>query len=152
MPTSNHFLDFPIFQIPEYDAFSESCRGENQRKTLILFSSRDDTEELNTFLAKILAAVKLDLQKDILLLPLPEDQQVHLGSIVRKRKIQTVIVFGIPFNRLGIHLASAHYQPVPAGATQWLLAHSLTDIYTERQQGGKQKAGALWRALQSLFL
>lgn len=152
MPTKNHFIDFPIFQAPEYDAFSESCRGENQRKTLILFASSEDTEELNTFLAKILAAVKLDLQKDVLLLPLPEEERMHLSSIIRKEKIATVIVFGIPFNRLGVHISTSVYQPVAAGSIQWLYAHSLTDIYTERQQGGRQKAGALWRALQSLFL
>lgn len=152
MASNNHFIDFPIFQTPEYNTCSESCRGENQRNTLILFAAGEDTDELNAFLAKILAAVKLDLQKDVLLLPLPEDEPLHASSIVRKEKIETVIIFGLPGERLGIHLAIPLYQPVAAGSAQWLLAHSLTDIYAERQQGGKQKAGALWRALQSLFL
>lgn len=152
MSANNHFIDFPIFQTPEYNTCSESRRGENQRKTLILFAAGEDTEDLNVFLSKILAAVKLDLQKDVLVLPLPEDEPLHAISIVRKEKIDTVIVFGLPFNRLGVHLAAPFYQPVTAGSAQWLLAHSLADIYAERQQGGKQKAGALWRSLQSLFL
>jgi hypothetical protein len=152
MSSSNHFIDFPIFQTPEYNTCSGSRRGENQRNTLILFAAGEDTDDLNAFLAKILAAVNLDLQKDVLLLPLPEDEPLHASSIVRREKIETVIIFGLPFHRLGVHLAASLYQPVTAGSTQWLLAHSLTDIYAERQQGGKQKAGALWRALQSLFL
>ena len=152
MSSNNRFIDFPIFQATEYNAHSGSRRGENQRKILILFAAEEDTEEFNAFLAKILAAVNLDLQKDVLLLPFPEGEQIHLSSILRQEEVATVMVFGISLNSLGVHLATPLYHPLASGSIRWLLAHSLTDIHAERQQGGKQKAGALWRALQSLFL
>jgi len=152
MSTKNNLIDFPIFQVPEYQIPDNFLRGGNQKKAMVILSSNEDTEDLNTFLAKILSAVKLDFQKDILLLSIPADEQIHLNTIARQENIITVIAFGIPPKQLGIHLSSTFYQTTSIGSLNLLFAHSLGEIHTERQQGGKQKAGALWRALQRLFV
>lgn len=152
MPAKNNFIDFPLFQVPEYQTPRDYCRGENQQQALIILSSEEDNEDLNTFLAKILSAVKLDLQKDILLLAIPPGEQIHLGALIRQENIRTVITFGIPPKRMGVHLSPTPYHPMAIGSLKLLFAHSLGEIYTERQQGGKQKAGALWRSLQKLFV
>lgn len=152
MATTDPFIDFPIFRIPEFQIQRDRCRGENEKKVLVLAPSDEDTEVLQTFLTKILGAAGLDLQKDVLLFPVFSDEDLHLRSIIQQEDIQTVVSFGIAPSKLGVHTAMARYQPVAVGGRRLLFAHSLLEIQEERQKGGKEKAGALWRALQHLFL
>lgn len=152
MSAKDHFLDFPVFPAPEFQFRREKCRGENQKKVLLLIPSDQDTEVLQAFLSKILKAAHLDPQKDILLCPVDDGELLHLPSLIRKEPAETVIAFGIAPERLSVQLSVSPYQPIRIGSLRLLFAHSLTDIHEERRQGGKQKAGALWQALQALFL
>jgi len=41
--------------------------------------------------------------------------------------------------------------PVQFGSTTFVLADSIADIFEERQAGGKEKSGQLWRTLKACF-
>ncbi len=151
MSALKHFIDFPLFPAPEYAVFDDRRKGQNKRGVLIVLQSGEDTEVLQTFLSKILDAAKINLAQDALLLRLAEDESVHLPTLIRKDYIRTITAFGLQPARLGVRFHTATYQITKLGSTRFLFAHSLQEIYDERQKGGRQKAGALWKALQNLF-
>lgn len=146
------FFDFKLFAIPENDNSSERCIGENAKHLLLLYHPGEQQEELQSFLAKILQAIQLDLQKDALQLPINTDESIQLAAIANTKKCRTVIIFGHSLAQLGLHLELPLYYPTLHQGITFLLTDPLLSIYQERQNGGKKMSGALWSALREIFL
>lgn len=118
---------------------------------LLESSGPEEDAALGDFLEKVLAAAGIRLSTDVLLIRLTKGEPFSFSQLSRRHGIRQVLIFGIEPGLLGLHFQLPLYQPVQLGPTTFLLAHNLADIHQERQQGGKEKAGLLWKALQILF-
>ena len=101
------------------------------------------------FLEKILEAIQLDLIQDTLFINI-KSEEVPAFQEIRKNKLQSLILFGIPPEEMGIRLQINRYQILNHQDIKILWADDIKAIYEERQAGGKQMSGQLWKALQVL--
>lgn len=146
------FKDFKIFVVPETNTQLKRIKGNNQSGLIIVWESKEESEEIESFLAKILSAVQLDLSKDSSLIQLQPNEKMQLSQIKKTYPSKYLISFGLEPKRLGLHFDIVPYKALQHQEIIYLFADDLIDIYEERQAGGKQKSGALWKALQAIFL
>ena len=99
------------------------------------------------FLTKIIAAVKYDLKRDTLLCVLPIDEKLSMQTILKKHPAQKILIFGIEPKTIALHLQLPAYQVIEWNNLQLLQADSLSKI-----NGQNKLKGALWNALQQMFL
>ncbi len=146
------FLDFPLIDVPARQDWASRLGGQRARNVLLVFQRKPDDEVLVGFLEKVLAAVKLDVQKDVCLLPITYSEQFCFVHLRQSADFQYFIAFGIAPERMGLTLQASLYQPFMIEGTHFLFADDLQQIYEERQAGGKQMSSKLWQALKNLFL
>lgn len=146
------FKDANIFALPESEKQQLEYFGNNQKGILIVLRVKEWNQELRAFLGKILYAVKLDFDEDIHCLNITNHPSISFSQLNQKNTYQYVICFGLKPKETGLTVEGHLYQPFQLSGIQWLFANNLEDIYEERQQGKKQMAGALWKALQNMFL
>ena len=149
---NSKFKDFKIFAVPETNKLLKRLKGDNQSGVLIVWESVEESEEIEAFLAKILSAVQLDLKRDSSLIQLHPNEKMRFTQVKDKLSSKYLISFGIQPGRLGLHFENQPYQFIQHQDVTYLFADNLMEIYEERQAGGKQKSGALWKALQAIFL
>jgi hypothetical protein len=141
-----------LFAIPENDQFEDRLLGANAKQLLLLFDAGDKVEELQSFLAKILQAIQLDLLRDALQLRLLPHESLQLAAVLHNRNCHVAIIFGHPLSQLGLHLELPLYYPTLHQGITYLLTDPLLDIQQERQNGGKKMSGALWSALREISI
>lgn len=138
------FLDFKIIDFSDIQMVLSKCQG-NAAKGIFICSSDMDVE-VESFLTKILSAVQLDLNGDVLLLKKTIGNGFSFSSLKEHHPIQKVLVFGLAPSNLGIHINSQKYQPLVIGGTTFLFCDELTSI--ANNQNLKK---SLWVALQGMF-
>lgn len=149
----NTFFDFKLFVVPETTAISDRCQGKNQREILIILEAAvAEIDELGNFLGRMLGAARIDLAEDVSLLILQPGEQLPLSRVQSQVPFKTMLSFGIAPSRLGLHLEIPKYQSTLHAGITYLFADPLAAIYEERQSGGREMAGAMWAALQEIFL
>ena len=146
------FYDFDLFVVPERITPSNRITGSGQKGVIILFESEEDNPELISFLSKILSAVQLELAKDANLIHLKASEGINFSGLCQQKDVAYLLSFGISPQRLGLQLNYQKYIPFQFKECQFLFADQLPLIFEERQEGGKKMSGALWKALQALFL
>ena len=144
-------MNFQIFAVSESKAPLERCRGNNQRNLLVIYEEEKREEVLESFLATVFSALKLELQRDILLLQLTPGEQLSFAALRRQRVIDYLISFGVPPQRLGIQVEYDHYRPFIIESTHFLFAGNLRQIWEAHQQGDKHRSAVLWKSMQLLF-
>lgn len=148
---NSSFLDFKIIAAPDQLALPERCVGGNQKKILVVYCSGKENLE-KPFLAKVLAAAKIDIEQDILTLQLTAGEKFSLAQLLNFAPFNYCLLFGITPQQAGIQIQPTLYQAFVLGQKTFLFADDLAVIQEERQKGGKEKAGALWMALKALFV
>jgi hypothetical protein len=146
------FLNFDLIALADTEAIAERCEGQNARKTLVIFQAAENPEVLRSFLGKVLAAVQLDLTNDVLALTVTPDEKFSFSGLCQLFDIQSLILFGIKPENLGIHFQFTPYDLLRYEGRAYLFVDDLQLIYEERQQGGKRMSGELWKVLKTLFL
>lgn len=145
-PLLPDFLNFDVYPFDE-KGWEDWCQGTNEKETLIIISAADNTDELTAFLTKIIGAVKYDLARDTLLCVLPDDRKLSLQTILKKQPIKKVLIFGVGLKKLALHLQFPLYQPIKWNSLELLQADPLSKIAKNTPL-----KGALWNALQAIFL
>ncbi len=150
----SNFFNFKIFSVPAAGAVLPKTSGRNQRGILVVYQNPEGQPagELEEFLAKVLGAAKIDLAEDALSIKITSADRISLSLLRRRTKVQYLISFGVPPQRLGLHMKLQKYRPVVHNHVSYLFSDDLQLIYEERQQGGKAHAARLWQALQQLFI
>ena len=146
------FLDFELFATPERQLKASDLRGAGQRGIFIAYRADEAEDEQLAYLKKILAAAKIDLDTDVSALPLPAGEAVQLNLAVFPVPIAQLILFGVKPEQLCLNFQFPAYQAVSYQGVTFLQADAIGVIQEERLAGKKQKAGALWLALQQIFL
>ncbi len=144
---NNQFLDFQIFAIENVDTLLGKCSGNNDKKLFIVCSSTEKKGEDVNFLQKILGAVHLDIQKDVLLLHVTPSEQFSFIELCKKVDIETAILFGLSPRQAGLNLNIPPYHPLRFADKTFLLADNLQKLQTNLPL-----KKALWGCLQELFL
>lgn len=149
---NNLFFDFPLFPASDELPAPEFCSGENQKNILIILKWESAIDELKPFLSKVLTAVKLDIEKDVFIINKTPENNIGFNALLKEYTFRHIIIFGILPHELGLHFKLSTYEALSHRDQVYLLADALVDIYAERQSGGKEKAGALWNSLKSIFV
>jgi len=103
------FLDFKIIAVTDTQNIIAECSGNAQKGIFISYPSSD--EPMVDFLTKILSAVKLDLQKDVLVLGKTPNEGFSFSGFAKQVGIQKAIIFGIAPKTLGLQINHQKYQP-----------------------------------------
>ena len=144
---NGQFFDTKLFVIDDTDETLKNTTGSNQKKLCIVCKTEEVSSEDLEFLKKILSAVKYDLKEDVLLVSITQNQALGFSSIRTNHNIKDAIIFGINPQSLGLHFKVNLYQPFSCNQCRFLFAHSLKEIANK-----KEWKGALWTALQEMFL
>lgn len=149
---NNQFFDFDLFVVPTRKQNTKIHHGNGEKGIFIIYESKEEEVDLTNFLAKVLQAAKIDINKDIFLVSLKPDELLDFSAFCHERQIKHVLSFGIAPKRLGLHLNHQLYMPFLFNQRTFLFVDSLPAIFEERQEGGKRMSGALWKALKEVFL
>lgn len=146
------YLDFELFATPERQLTASDLRGDGQRGIFIAYEVDEAEDKRLDYLKKILAAAKIDLDRDASYLPLKAEDLIHLNTEIFPQPLSQVILFGIQPEQLCLNFQLPPYQPISYQNITFLLIDTLGVIQEERLAGKSQKAGALWLALKHIFL
>jgi len=141
----SQFIDFKIIQKLEPEEVMTQCIGQNQKNIFLLYHQSDNGQL--PFLKKILSAVQLDLDKDVLALEASHLTTFRITDIGKEQSLSKVIVFGFPPAHIGLQLQLTKYQAYNIGGYSYLFADSLQEI-----AGNKNLKGLLWNGLQEMFV
>lgn len=147
------FFDFLLFPAPEASAAVPGSSAAPHAGVAAFVRALPETDEsaLEAFLDKVLQAVGLRLSIDVLLIKVTQGDAYSFSRFSRRYPLRQALIFGVEAQDLGLHFQLPLYQPVTVGGATFLRAHGLAEILEERRQGGREKAGQLWKALQELF-
>lgn len=146
------FIDFQIFSVSEPQKWKPHLKGKNTKGIFITYNILDSAHELQTFLAKILAAAKIDIQQDTLWLPAKNIPIFPLAQLTNSNSIKYVLAFGRKPQEMGLNISVKLYQPFLLNNIRFIFADDLSTILKERKEGGKVKSVALWNCLKATFL
>jgi len=136
-----------IFIAPERSAI-ELATGNFARRVWVLALAEPDSVDSNkTFLAKVLSAANLNLEKDTLFAEIPASMPIGFSTDLKSKQPEQVLVFGLPPAQLGLTLEIPSYKPVIFYGTNWLFADALSILEPD-----KNRKGQLWSALKQMFL
>ena len=142
-----HFFTDSLFVLPAQNPPIVNDIKSEQKQILVLYQDDKDQQELLDLLKKILIAIQLDIDKDIILV---RSKKEDLYSFIRMRtkiEIKQILVFGLNAKQLGLNIQAELYQILSFEACQFLFVDALSKIATDQKL-----KGALWTCLQSMFL
>ncbi|MEM8528982.1 MAG: hypothetical protein AAGG68_30400 [Bacteroidota bacterium] len=135
--SDNKFLDFKLFVLPE----TKKGVAARTYQLFILVNANEYDEASQDLLQKIIGAMKLDLEKDVLVAELEGNENLDANSI----RYKTLLSFGLSTKRVGIHYPLKKYQLLKKEEQQFLLADVLPKIAADRNL-----KGMLWNVLKDL--
>ena len=142
---NSQLINFKIFPKAEKSTILKNCKGKNTKGIFLLYNE-SETEQV-PFLAKILAAVQLDMEQDVIAFSCTETQTFSLSDINESHSLKKAIIFGFHPQHIGLQVQFQKYQLYSIGGIQYLFADSLTEI-----ESTKAKKGLLWGVLQKMFV
>lgn len=140
------FTDELFFLAPEGD-FLANAAGGFARQVLVVAVAEPSFQQGRDFLAKVLAAAKLDFERDTLFAEIPENEPIALTRTAQRKHATVVLVFGVPPKQAGLNVQVNFYQPFQFGGTTFLFSEKLSLLEPDRDRKGK-----LWNALKIIFL
>lgn len=139
-----HIFDIDTYVIPEQENIS--IQGNLQTARIVILLRETDYEKHGDLLNNILNAIKIDIQRDAVLLKLESDASCHLHKYVRSIT-EYVLSFGLGIKDIGVNASFMANHFYKTETYQIMLTHGL-----EKLNADKQKKKILWQALQSTFL
>lgn|GEM_PF-1934420 len=147
------FFNFTVFALPERESNQPKGRGANAKGLLVIYEAEaNQTPQLEAFLGKVLQAVRYDLNRDAYTIHKTPQQQLGLTDWIQEEGFKHILLFGITTSALDLSFALTPYKPQMEHNSTFMLADDLSDIYWERQEGGKEKSVKLWTMLKKEFL
>lgn len=146
------FLDFELFASPERHLQASDLSGEGQRGIFIIYEVDEAETERLAYLKKILAAAKIDIDKDVSALSLVAGSSMHINTSIFDPQVQYILLFGVDPKQLCFNFQIPLYKPISYQNITFLRVDAIGTIQQERIAGNNKKAGALWLALKQIFL
>lgn len=147
------FFNFTVFVLPEGESDQPKGRGANAKGLLVVYAAEAaQTSQLDAFLGKVLQAVQYDLHQDAYTIHKTPQETLSLTNWIEAEGFKHVLLFGIQTTALDLTFSLTPYKPMMEHNCTFMLADDLSDIYWERQEGGKEKSVKLWTMLKNEFL
>ncbi len=141
------FLDLNFYPSePIFDLEPIIQTRKNHKGIIVLFYSKGQVNAEKEFLKKILSAIHLDYDKDIVPINITSKNELRFSQIDNKISCKSLLVFGISTTELGLVFQCTPYQFFKFRAIHCLFADELSKIQ-EDQSLKKQ----LWIALKNQF-
>lgn len=140
---------FKKYAVLDEAQIAKNCSGGNAKSVLVVLEAGGDAASSGDFLKKILAAVNLEVERDVCLCAVPLGATLPLSSLIRGGQMAKVLVFGLTPASLGINFSLPLYSPVQMGDHVFLLAHGLQTL---AQAEHKVFKAQLWQCLKQMFL
>lgn len=140
------FMDFPVYPISSIQKEESASPSPAAANTFIVVEAEHYNDTLAAFLTKILGAVNLDFQKDVVLIPLTAKDHPRFSAWKTNQSIKFVLLFGTAPKAIGIQASLAKYQAKKIQDIQFLYADDLQKI-SEDVNAKK----ALWGCLKALY-
>lgn len=136
-----------IFLAPERRASGLAEGGFARRVWILALAEPPFAAANRDFLAKVLAAVQLNFEKDTLFAEIPASEPFNFSTDLKHKQPEYVLVFGLPPAQLGLTIEMSLYRPVLFYGATWLFADALSVLEPD-----KNRKGQLWSALKQMFL
>ena len=135
-----------IFLSPDVSA-PVAASGSFARRVCVLALAEPEFPANREFLSRVLAAVRLNLDKDTLFAEFPGTMQFSFVQELKNRQPEYVLVFGGTPAQMGLRIEAPLYRPLVFYGVNWLFADALSVLEPD-----KNKKGQLWSALKQVFL
>ncbi len=138
-----------IFNIDTYnipEQIETTARGDRNTASIYIILRHSDYGEHQDLLLNILKAIKIDVDKDVMLLLLDDGEACPLHYHITK-KTKYVLSFGLGIKDIGLNASfvANHFYKTETYAI--MLTHGLSKLDSDTS-----KKKALWLALQKTFL
>jgi len=133
--------------VPDTEKADFEVSGSNHRHILVVYCKSAISFDRET-LEKILAALSLDINKDIALIGITETQKFCFSDWSKVLQPKYMISFGKPMNELGLQLNNRPYEITKTSDCQFLM---VDDLHVLTDPANKAKKIAFWNCLQELF-
>ncbi|WP_235296245.1 hypothetical protein [Portibacter marinus] len=143
---NHYFYDFELFHSPDSSIPPENFQGENAKKLLVVVHKSDFHQENQDFLAKVLSAIKLEMQKDATILLMPDDRNYAVNDLMNSHDYQKCLMFGIQPTDVGFAIETHLYLPFEISGKHYIVGHKL-----EKIKADTDRKKALWSALQQVW-
>jgi len=137
----NYTPDIEIYNIPEPNVAQPKSVND-----LVVVLYVQDLEENRTLLEKILTAIKLDIDKDVTIIPIKENESINISKVINGAT-KKVLSFGLGPKKLGLNASFAANYLYPTESFFVMLTYGLGKLELD-----KEKKKALWMALQGAFV
>lgn len=138
-------MEVLYFDYPDQSLLS-GAKGDFAKRVLVLTTAEGNNPLLHAFLEKVLGAVGLDLQKDTLRVDIdPTQIPASAIGLLKAKRPEHVIVFGLTPKQLGFNIQVPFYQPFEWQQSVFLWAEALDVLEPDRT-----KKTQLWQALKLL--
>lgn len=148
MTKSPLFPSFPLIGQPDNAGTDLQLSQRTDLDLLVIYDS-----EL-PFLERVLAAAGYNepASQLHLLRWTPEDGGLDLARIIRRLRVNKVMIFGQDAKAMGLHFIVAPYFPLTVAGVTYLMAAPVKTISDAKAKGDNGPAGALWRGVKAGFL
>jgi len=134
-----------IFHVPQ-QSILDLARGGFARQVWVLSAESAGQAEALDFLTKILAAARLNLEKDTLFVRVPGNTQVSILPAIKEKHGEFILVFGLSPSDIGLKADIPMYYPLLFYGSTFLFADALSSLEPDKTLKSK-----LWLALQQMF-
>lgn len=135
-----------LFRLPE-NTILPRLGGDFARQIAILVLAEPDAPGNLPFLSKVLAAARLNLEKDTAFAEIQPGECVSFLPILKDKHATHLLVFGLSPAQLGLAVEMQLYQAQIFYGATFLWADRLSVLEPD-----KTRKGQLWQALQRIFL
>lgn len=133
-----------VFIIPEIHADNVSISGPDTSSILCIVNAKEYGAPQENLLKKMMSAVNLSLESDVMLMNLDEGQIINPAMLQLDYRI--IIVFGSDPARVSLNICYKPYHICPLDQRRALFCDALTVL-----ESSQDKKKQLWEALKNLF-
>lgn len=145
---NSDFFDEEIIPISQDYQRIGGAAGQNAKHVLVILGSEQyEKSNFAELLHKILASVKLNYEKDVLIFALSSSVPFSLLDFAQAHDSKKVIVFGTPLAQLGVHKLLPKYEVTNLAGLKMVISDDFLDLEADFSKKLKM---ALWKALQVL--
>ncbi len=138
---------FHKYALKSKESTLNRLKGSNQKALLVVLKADEKTSI--PFLQKILQAIKMDWNEDILVLEITPEEQIKLSDIWNNHEIQHILSFGVAPKKLGLNFKISPYELIDFQSRKMVFTHNLSFLENPKNIAYKK---TLWNTLKSLFL
>lgn len=139
-------LNEVVYIIPE-ESIQDRISGQFAKKIFVLARREATAPGNHAFLAKVLSATAVELDRDAALVLADTGEILSLLPILHQKNAEKILIFGFTPDEIGLRVQVTLYKPFIFYQATWLFADALSVLEPD-----KALKGQLWTALKQIFL